>query len=97
MRYRRHPDALTADAARLARARLALHAAHADLVGPGEHAAAEARDLTALADGLARDGDRAGARAAWARVSTRRRLRLRERAKRAALGVPGSTQVLGRG
>ena len=97
VRYRRHPDALTADAARLARAQLALHAAHADLVGPGEHAAAEARDLTALADGLARDGDRAGARAAWARVSTRRRLRLRERAKRAALGVPGSTQVLGRG
>ncbi len=96
VRYRRHPDGLTADVARLARAQLALHAAHADLVGPGAHTAAEARDLAALADGLARDGDRLGARAAWAQVAARRRLTGRERAKRTALGLPGGGRLLAR-
>ncbi len=96
VRYRRHPEGLTADVARLARAQLAVHAAHADLVTREEHAAAEARDLAALADGLARDGDRRGARAAWTQVAGRRRLTPRERAKRAALGLPGATQLLGR-
>jgi glycosyltransferase involved in cell wall biosynthesis len=96
VRYRRHPDGLTADVARLARAQLALHGAHADLVSPAEHAAAEARDIAALADGLARDGDRHGARAAWAQVAARRRLSGRERAKRAALAMPGGERLLGR-
>ena len=96
VRYRRHPAGLTADVARLARAQLALHAAHADLVSPDAHAAAEARDLAALADGLARDGDRRGARAAWEQVAARRRLSGRERAKRAALGVAGGGRLLGR-
>ncbi len=97
VRYRRHPDGLTADVARLARAQLALHAVHADLVGPEEHAAAEARDLAALADGLAHDGDRRGARGAWAQVASRRPLSGRERAKRAALGLPGGDRLLGGG
>ena len=96
VRYRRHPDGLTADVARLARAQLTLHAAHADLVGPDRHAAAEAGDLAALADGLAREGDRRGARAAWAQVAARRRLTGRERRKRAALAVPGGERLLGR-
>ena len=96
VRYRRHPDGLTADVARLARAQLALHAAHAELVGPEEHASAEARDLAALADGLARDGDRRGARGAWAQVAARRSLTGRERLKRAALGLPGGAGVLAR-
>jgi len=95
VRYRRHPEGLTADVARLARAQLALHAAHADLVGPEEHAAVEAHDLAALADGLARDGDRRGARSAWAQVAARRRLSGRERAKRAALGLPAGDRLLG--
>jgi glycosyltransferase involved in cell wall biosynthesis len=96
VRYRRHPDGLTADVARLARAQLALHAAHADLVGPQKHAAAEARDLAALADGLARDGDRRGALGAWGQVAARRRLSAREQAKRAALAAPGGARLLGR-
>jgi len=97
VRYRRHPGGLTADVARLARAQLALHGAHADLVSPEEHAAAQAHDLAALADGLARDGDRRGSRAAWAQVAARRRLSRRERAKRAALAMPGAERLLGRG
>jgi len=89
VRYRRHPGGLTADVTRLARAQLALHATHADLVTPEEHATAEARDLAALADGLARDGDARGAAAAWAQVAARRLLTPRERAKRLALVLPG--------
>jgi glycosyltransferase involved in cell wall biosynthesis len=89
VRYRRHPGSLTADVARLARAQLSLHATHADLVTPEEHAAAEARDLAALADGLARDGDARGAAAAWTQVVARRPLTPRERVKRAALALPG--------
>ena len=96
VRYRRHPDGLTADVTRLARAQLALHAAHADLVGPDEHVAAEARDLAALADGLARDGDRRSARGAWTQVAARRRLSRREQAKRMALAVPGGERLLAR-
>ena len=38
VRYRRHPDGLTADVERLARAQLALHERHADLVDDGEAA-----------------------------------------------------------
>ncbi len=96
VRYRRHPDGLTADVARLARAQLAVHAAHAGLVTPEEHAAAEARDLSALADGLARDGDRRGALGAWQQVAARRGLIPRENLKRAALALPGGGRLLGR-
>ncbi len=96
VRYRRHPDGLTADVARLARAQLALHAIHADLVGKEAAGAAEARDLAALADGLARGGDRHGARGAWARVAALRPLTGRERVKRTALAVPGGAGLLGR-
>ncbi len=90
VRHRRHPEALRADAARVARAHLAVHAAHADLVAPAEHRAAEAHDLTALADALAHDGDRHGARLAWRQVAERRRLTLPERARRLALALPGA-------
>ena len=89
VRVRRHPEGLTADVVRLARARLALHAAHAELVAPEEHAAAEARDLTMLADGLDSAGDRRGAAAAWTQVARRRRLTPRERLRRTPLRLPG--------
>ncbi len=96
VRYRRHPEGLTTDVARLARAQLALHAAHAELVTPEEHAAAEARDLAALADGLVRAGDPRGAAGAWAQVASRRPLTRAERVKRAALAMPGGARLLGR-
>jgi GT2 family glycosyltransferase len=88
VRYRRHPGGLTADVAGLARAQLAVHRAHGDLVGEHQRRAAEAADFAALAAGLVRAGDVAGARAAWAEVAARRRLRAAEHARRAALAVP---------
>ena len=93
VRYRRHPDGLTADVARLARAQLAVHAAHADLVDADTRRAVEAVDLAALADGLAAQGEADGARAAWARVAQRRPLSGREQLKRAALAVPGRSRA----
>lgn len=96
VRYRRHPGGLTADVARLARAQLAVHAAHAGLVDEATHRAAEADDLAALADGLTARGDTRGARAAWGRVAEHRSLTARERLKRTALGVPGGAQLLSR-
>lgn len=88
VRYRRHPGGLTADVARLARAQLAVHEAHSGSVSPDAASAARAADLAALADGLARDGDTAGARRAWADVAAVRPLTRRERVRRAALVVP---------
>lgn len=96
VRYRRHPGGLTADVVRLARAQLAVHAAHRDLVSEEDHRAVEAADLAALADGLAATGDARGARAAWGQVAARRPLAARERLKRAALAVPGGVRALGR-
>lgn len=93
VRYRRHPDSLTADVARLARAQLAVHAAHGDLVDADTRRAVEATDLAALADGLAAQGDAEGARAAWTRVAHHRPLSGREQLKRAALVVPGATRL----
>jgi len=97
VRYRRHPGGLTADVAGLARAQLEVHAAHADLAGPRAAHAVRAADLAALADGLAREGDSVGARAAWADVAELRPLTRRERARRAALGVPVLRDRVGRG
>jgi glycosyltransferase involved in cell wall biosynthesis len=48
VRYRRHPDGLTADVERLARAQLALHQRHAQLVGGNDARAARRRDRRAL-------------------------------------------------
>ena len=48
IRYRRHPDGLTADVERLARAQLALHERHAHLVGRPVADAARRNDRRAL-------------------------------------------------
>lgn len=93
VRYRRHPDGLTADVARLARAQMTVHAAHADLVEPQAHRETAAADLAALADGLAAHGDARGARAAWARVAEHRGLSGREQLKRAVLALPGGVRL----
>jgi glycosyltransferase involved in cell wall biosynthesis len=54
IRYRRHPGGLTADVERLARAQLALHARHAQLVGASAAGAAQAADRRALRPARAR-------------------------------------------
>jgi glycosyltransferase involved in cell wall biosynthesis len=97
VRYRRHPGGLTADVTSLARAQLAVHELHADRAGARAARQMLAHDWAALAAGLSRDGDYAGAREAWAQVAARRPLRRGERARRAALGVPGLRGHLGRG
>jgi len=97
VRYRRHPDGLTADVAGLARAQLAVHETHAAFAGPQGPGAVRADDLAALADGLAREGDVTGARRAWADVEALRPLSARERLRRTALGVPVLRDRVGRG
>ncbi|WP_372790102.1 glycosyltransferase family 2 protein [Paraconexibacter sp.] len=97
VRYRRHPGGLTADVAGLARAQLEVHAAHVALAADGAAiAAARAADLAALADGLARTGDVAGALRAWASVAEVRRLSRRERLRVGALRVPVLRRRVGR-
>jgi len=54
VRYRRHPDGLTADVERLARAQLALHERHAHLVDAAAASAARERDRHALRRARAR-------------------------------------------
>lgn len=97
VRYRRHPGGLTADVTALARGQLAVHTLHAQGAGVGAADRMLANDWAALAAGLARDGDHAGSRAAWAQVATRRPLGRGERARRAALSVPGLRGRVGRG
>ncbi len=97
VRYRRHPGGLTADGAGLARAQLVVHEAHAGVAGSGAALAARAADLSALADGLARNGDADSARRAWADLAALRPLTRRERARRAALAVPVLRARVGRG
>lgn len=96
VRYRRHPGGLTADVTGLAVAQLAVHEQHAQLVGPGAARQVIADDYAALAAGRARDGDHAGARAAWAQAAARRPLRREERLRRMALSVPGVRRRFGR-
>ncbi len=97
IRYRRHPGGLTADVAGLARAQLAVHRAHADLVDPATRDAVLAGDLRALARGLARHGDIAGARAALGEAAALTAPGARERVLAAALRVPGAGALAGRG
>ncbi|WP_354700064.1 hypothetical protein DSM112329_00326 [Paraconexibacter sp. AEG42_29] len=96
VRYRRHPGGLTADVARLAAAQLIVHELHADVVGLQVAAGIVADDHAALAAGLARAGDHAGASAAWAQVAAARPLQRGERLRRAALRVPLVRGRLGR-
>lgn len=96
VRYRRHPDGLTADVTALAAAQLAVHEAHADMVDADVARRAVADDHAALAAGLTRDGRYAEARRAWAQVAARRALRPDERLRRLALTVPGVRDRMGR-
>ena len=66
--YRRHAGSLTGDVAALARAQIEVHAHHAQLVDEAVRRRVEAADLRALAAGLTRERDHAGAREAYARA-----------------------------
>ena len=94
--YRRHPGAMSGDVATLAQAQMTVHADHAALVDKGTRRRVEAADLRALAAGLTRRGDHAGARAAYARAAALHAPPNGARARAAALRVPGLRAALGR-
>ena len=94
--YRRHPGAMSGDVATLAEAQLRVHADHAQLVDEATRRRVEAADLRALAAGLTRRGDHAGARDAYARASALEPLGPSARAREAALRVPLLRGALGR-
>jgi glycosyltransferase involved in cell wall biosynthesis len=94
--YRRHPGAMSGDIATLARAQLAVHAEHAALVSEDVRRRVEAADLRALAAGLTRHGDHAGARDAYARAAALASPPRSARARAAALRVPLLRRALGR-
>lgn len=96
IRYRRHGGGLTSSVTRLARAGLAIHERHAELVDPHAAARAQARDLEALARGLIRERRYADARAALGQAARLAAPAPRERALRAVAGVPGLRAALGR-
>lgn len=85
--YRRRAGAMSGSIATLARAQMTVHERHAGLVPPEVAEAARARDTLALAAGLVRLGDFAGARAAYAG---------RSRLRSTALRVPVLRSLLGR-
>lgn len=94
--YRRHPGAMSGDVATLARAQLEVHAHHASLVDEPVRRRVEAADLRALAAGLTRARDHAGARTAYARAAALDRPPLAARGRAALLGVPVLRGALGR-
>jgi hypothetical protein len=87
---------MSGDVTTLARAQLAVHAAHAELVDEATRRRVEAADLRALAAGLTRDRRFAEARAALRAAAERAPLGAPDRARLAALGVPGPRGLLGR-
>ena len=91
--YRRRPGAMSGDVATLARAQLQVHADHARLVPDDVRRRVEAADRRALAAGLTRARDHAGARAAYAQAGT---LGPADRARAALLAVPVVRGALGR-
>jgi GT2 family glycosyltransferase len=96
VRYRRRVGGLSADVAQLARAQLELHERHADLVDARTRARVRARDLRALAAGLVRDRDYAGARDALREAASLASPSPRERSLAMALRMPGVRGRLGR-
>jgi glycosyltransferase involved in cell wall biosynthesis len=96
VRYRRHRGGLTADVAALARARLALHDAHAALVDEATRRSVRAADLRALARGLVRVRDWNAARAALGEAAQLAPPPVRDRALATALAIPGLRAALGR-
>ena len=94
--YRRHPGAMSGDVATLAGAQLEVHEHHAGLVDATVRHRVEAADLRALAAGLTRAGDHAGARAAYARAAALAPGPVADRARAAVLRVPVLRGALGR-
>jgi glycosyltransferase involved in cell wall biosynthesis len=94
--YRRRPGAMSGDVATLARAQLTVHAAHAGLVDEATRRRTEARDLRALAAGLARRREYAAARRAYADAARRAPLPPADRLRAALLGVPLVRGAIGR-
>jgi glycosyltransferase involved in cell wall biosynthesis len=94
--YRRHPGAMSGDVATLALAQLELHRRFARVVGEAVRRRAEARDLRALGAGLTRRGDHANARAAYEEAARLEPPPPGDRARAAALAVPGVRRLLGR-
>ena len=94
--YRRHPGAMSGDVAGLARAQLAVHAAHAELVDEATRRRVEAADLRALGAGLVRRGAFGEARAMLRAATRHERLDTGERARLRALAVPGVRSLIGR-
>jgi hypothetical protein len=87
---------MSGDVATLARAQLQVHADHASLVDEATRRRVEAADLRALAAGLTRARDHAGARAAYARAAALEPPPAAARARAAALRVPLVRGALGR-
>ena len=83
--YRRHPGALTADVAALARAQATVHELHGELVDAATRERVAAADRSALAAGLVRQGDYREAREL-----------LPTGARRLALALPGVRALAGR-
>jgi hypothetical protein len=96
VRYRRHGAGVTADVAGLAEARLAVHAAHAQVVDATTRRRAEADDLVLLARGRIRQRRYRDAAEALRRADALVPLRGRERALRRLVEVPGLRSALGR-
>jgi hypothetical protein len=94
--YRRRAGAMSGDVTTLARAQLAVHAAHAGLVDEATRRRVEAADLRALAAGLTRERRFAEARAALRAAEEREPPAAHDRARLAALGVPAARRALGR-
>ena len=96
VRYRRRTGGLSGDIAELARAQLDLHDRHADLVDAVTRARVRANDLRALADGLVRERDYAGARAALREAASLSPSTPRARALAVAVAIPGVRGRVGR-
>lgn len=96
VRYRRHPGGMTGDVAALAGALLSVHGRHAALVEPALRARVKAADRRALARGLVRRRDYAGARRELSRAAALEPPAARERMLALALVLPGARAALGR-
>lgn len=96
IRYRRHASGLSSDLVRLARAGLAIHDAHGDLVDADTRRRVRAGDLTSLARALIRERGWSEARAALAEAAELEPPGARERLLRGVVAVPGVRAALGR-
>ncbi|HWF73591.1 MAG TPA: glycosyltransferase family 2 protein [Solirubrobacteraceae bacterium] len=96
IRYRRHPDGVTADIAALAESAFFIHETHGELVDEATRRRVKAADLTALARGRIRQRRYRAARSALTQAARLARPGPRELALQAVLAVPLLRAVLGR-